>query len=87
MAILNYKMEELSWKKNFKKVVLILVVILEVLNIKWLYQPSTDTHFSIMQSLSTDVAEKQFLTPGSIKDTCNYCVSHKFTTACDVTIS
>lgn len=71
-------------KKNLIKVVLILVVVLGALNIKWLYQPSTDTHFSIAQSIDTDIAEKQFLTLSSAKDTCNYYINHKFTTTCDV---
>ena len=63
-------------KKNLIKVVLILVVALGALNIKWLYQPSTASHFSIINSVSTDISEKQFLTPESIKDTCGYYINH-----------
>lgn len=71
-------------KNNLIKIILALIVILGALNIKWLYQPSTDTHFSIVNAVSMDISEKQFQTPSFIKDTCNYYISHKFTTACDI---
>lgn len=71
-------------KRNLIKVVLILVVALGTLNIKWLYHPSTDTRFSIINSVLTDISEKQFLTPEFIKDTFSYYVNHKVTVTCDV---